>query len=236
MEDKTVSGLKAEFEATAERWGRNRQLAAAMVDADVVVEGLVEKGKILTLSAQDALDWNMADILVASTGELLGELGYGSYEVIQLTPHWAEQIARFLTNSTASSLLLSLGFLGLIFEITSPGWGVPGTAGLASLFLFFGGRYVTGLVGLEAILLFVLGIVLLVLEVTIIPGFGLAGIAGLGSVMTSIVLAFGDVRTALFSLSIAITVSVIAVAFLWNRLRQSRLWQRLVLSHRSLLM
>ena len=119
MEEKTVSALKAEFEATAERWGRNRQLAAAMVDADVVVEGLVEKGKILTLSAQDALDWNMADILVASTGELLGELGYGSYEVIQLTPHWAEQIARFLTNSTASSLLLSLGFLGLIFEITS---------------------------------------------------------------------------------------------------------------------
>lgn len=233
MEEKTVSALKAEFEATAERWGRNRQLAAAMVDADVVVEGLVEKGKILTLSAQDALDWNMADILVASTGELLGELGYGSYEVIQLTPHWAEQIARFLTNSTASSLLLSLGFLGLIFEITSPGWGVPGTAGLASLFLFFGGRYVTGLVGLEAILLFVLGIVLLVLEVTIIPGFGLAGIAGLGSVMTSIVLAFGDVRTALFSLSIAITVSVIAVALLWNRFCRSRLWQRLVLSHRE---
>lgn len=233
MEEKTVSALKAEFESTAERWGRNRQLAAAMVDADVVVEGLVEKGKILTLSAQDALDWDMADMMTANTHELLTQLGYDNYEIINLTPHWAEQIARFLTNSTVSSLLLSLGFLGLIFEVASPGWGVPGTAGLAALFLFFGGRYVTGLVGLEGILLFIAGIILLVLEIAVIPGFGLAGILGLASVIGSIVLAFGDVQMALFSLSIAITVSAVAVVLLWNRFRQSRFWQRLVLSHRE---
>ncbi len=231
MEEKTVSALKAEFESTAERWGRNRQLAGAMVDADVVVENLAEKGKILTLSAQDALDWNMADLMAGSTHELLAKLGYESYEIVRLTPHWAEQIARFLTNSTVSSLLLTLGFLGLIFEITSPGWGVPGTSGMFALILFFGGSYVTGLAGLEAILLFILGIVLLVLEVTVIPGFGLAGILGLASVITSIILAFGDVQTGLFSLSIAISVSVVAVILLWGRIRQSRLWQRLVLSH-----
>ncbi|NLL42859.1 MAG: nodulation protein NfeD [Firmicutes bacterium] len=231
MEEKTVSALKAEFESTAERWGRDRQLAGAMVDADVVVEGVVEKGKILTLSAQDALEWGMAEFVAASRYELLAELGYDDYEIVTLTPHWAEQIARFLTNSTVSSLLLSLGFLGLIFELTSPGWGVPGTGGILALILFFGGRYVTGLAGLEAILLFIAGLVLLVLEVAVIPGFGLAGILGFASMLFSIILAFGDIQTALISLSIAISVSVVAVILLWSRIRQSRFWQRLVLSH-----
>ncbi len=231
MDEKTVSALKAEFEATAERWGRDRELAGAMVDADVVVEDLVEKGKILTLSAQDALDTGMADRIATNTNDLLTQLGYDQYEIIRLTPHWAENIARFLTNSTVSSLLLTLGFLGLIFEITSPGWGVPGTAGMLALILFFGGRYVTGLAGLEAILLFILGLVLLVLEVAVIPGFGLAGVLGLGSVFASIVMAFGDVRIALISLSVAISVSFVAVVLLWSRIRQSRLWSRLILSH-----
>lgn len=231
MEEKTVSALKAEFEATAERWGRDRQLAGAMVDADIVVEGLVEKGKILTLSAQDALDRGIADQIATSTSDLLRELGYDQYELVGLTPHWAENMARFLTNSTVSSLLLTLGFLGLVFEITSPGWGVPGTGGMLALILFFGGRYVTGLAGLEAILLFILGVILLVLEVAVIPGFGLAGILGLGSVFVSIVMAFGDWQIALLSLSVAISVSVVAMILLWGRIRKSRLWSRLVLTH-----
>lgn len=234
MEEKTVSALKAEFEATAQRTGRNRQLAAAMVDADVVVEDLVEKGKILTLSAKDALEWGMADLMAGSTSELLKELGYESYEMVQLRPHWAEQIARFLTNSTVSSLLLSAGFLGLIFEITSPGWGVPGTGGILALILFFGGHYVTGLAGLETILLVILGLLLLVLEIAVIPGFGLAGFLGIGAVITSVILAFGDVQTALFSLSIAVTVSVVAVILLWGRFQRSSFWQRLILSHSEL--
>jgi len=113
MEEKTVSALRAEFEAAAERWGRDRRLAAAMVDASVVVEGLSEAGKILTLSAQDALDYGMADLMAGSVHEALVLSGYDVYELVELKPHWAENIARFLTNSTISSLLLTLGFLGL---------------------------------------------------------------------------------------------------------------------------
>ncbi|NMB00217.1 MAG: nodulation protein NfeD [Firmicutes bacterium] len=231
MEEKTVSALRAEFEATAERHGRDRRLAGAMVDADVIVEDLVERGKILTLSAQDAIEWGMADVLAGNVHQVLAQLGHESYEMVRLTPHWAENIARFLTNSTISSLLLTLGFLGLIFEITSPGWGVPGTVGIISLALFFGGRYVTGLAGLEAIVLFVVGFILVLLELLIIPGFGITGILGMIGVVASIILAFGDVRVALTSLSVAISVSVIALFLLWGRIRQSRFFQRLVLSH-----
>ena len=184
MEEKTVSAVRAEFEATAERWGRDRRLAAAMVDASVVVEGLSEEGKILTLSAQDAVEYGMADLVAGSVHQVLSELGYESYELVRLEPHWAESIARFLTNSTISSLLLTLGFLGLVFEVMSPGWGVPGTAGLICLALFFGGRYVAGLMGWEAILLFLVGLVLILLEIFVIPGFGVAGVLGMISVMS----------------------------------------------------
>ncbi|HAN95541.1 MAG TPA: peptidase S14, partial [Firmicutes bacterium] len=223
--------LRAEFEAAAERWGRDRRLAAAMVDASVVVEGLSEAGKILTLSAQDALDYGMADLMAGSVHEALVLSGYDVYELVELKPHWAENIARFLTNSTISSLLLTLGFLGLIFEITTPGWGVPGTAGLICLGLFFGGRYVAGLLGWEAILLFLVGLLLLLLELFVIPGFGIAGILGILGVFGSIILAFGDLQTALINLSIVLVVTIAAVILLWKRLSQSRLWKRLVLSH-----
>lgn len=231
MEEKTVSAVRAEFEATAERWGRDRRLAAAMVDASVVVEGLSEEGKILTLSAQDAVEYGMADLVAGSVHQVLSELGYESYELVRLEPHWAESIARFLTNSTISSLLLTLGFLGLVFEVMSPGWGVPGTAGLTCLALFFGGRYVAGLMGWEAILLFLVGLVLILLEIFVIPGFGVAGVLGMISVMSSIVVAFGDLQVALINLTIVLVVTIAAVVLLWRRFTRSRLWKRIVLSH-----
>src|SRR5690606_21387217 len=98
MEEKTVSALRAEFESAAERWGRDRRLAGAMVDASVVIEGLSEQGKILTLSAQDALEYGMADLLAGSVHEVLTSLGYEDYELEELKPHWAENVARLLTN------------------------------------------------------------------------------------------------------------------------------------------
>ncbi len=92
-----------------------------MVDADVAIEDLVEKGKILSLSAEDALKWELSDVTAGSIHEVLTYFGYNNYEPIRLKPpHWAESVARFLTNSTVSSLLLTLGFLGLIVEITTP--------------------------------------------------------------------------------------------------------------------
>src|SRR5699024_236213 len=135
------------------------------------IDGLVEQGKILTLSAQEAKEWDLADLIADSRYEVLQNFGYEAYELVELTPHWAEQIARFLTTSTVSSLLLTLGFLGLIVEITTPGWGVPGTGGILALLLFFGGRYITGLVGFEVLGLFILGFILLALEIFVVPGF-----------------------------------------------------------------
>ncbi|NLO65251.1 MAG: nodulation protein NfeD [Firmicutes bacterium] len=231
LEEKSVSALRAEFEATAGRSGRDPRVAAAMVDADVAIDGLVEKGKILTLSAADALSWGFSDVTARNRYEALGHYGYDEFELIHLEPHWAESIARFVTNSTMSSLLLTLGFLGLVVEITTPGWGVPGTAGVVSLALFFGGRYIVGLAGFEEIALFVVGILLLLLEIFVVPGFGVTGVLGIVAVIGSILLVFGDLKLALMSLVIALSASIVALILLWRRLGKTRLWKGLVLSH-----
>lgn len=231
-EEKTISALRAEFEAMAEARGRDPRIAAAMVDRRVAVEGVSPEGQILTLSAQRALELGFIDALADSSAQALALFGFAGAEVRETQPNWAERVARFLTDPTISSLLLALGFLGLLAEVTTPGWGVPGTAGLVALALFFGARYITGLAGLEVALLFLLGLGLLLLELLVIPGFGVAGALGIGAVVVSLFLSFPDVSSALTSIAIAAVVTVVGAIFILRRVPDSKLWRRLSLETR----
>jgi membrane-bound serine protease (ClpP class) len=228
-EEKVISALRAEFESLAERNGRDPQVAAAMVDKDVVIEGLVEKDKILTLSANEAERRGFADFIAAGRQQVLSKYGFDDARVIEPSPNWAENLARFLTDPTVSSLLLSLGFLGLIAEITTPGWGVPGTAGLVALGLFFGGRMVVGLAGIEALIAFLIGVVLLALEVFVIPGFGLAGVAGLLAIFYSIVISFPSPVVAMRVILTSLILTVALGLVLIRRMGRSGVWRRFVL-------
>ncbi|NMB45205.1 MAG: nodulation protein NfeD [Firmicutes bacterium] len=231
-EEKTISAVRAEFEATAQGRGRNPEVAAAMVDKDIAIDGLVQVGKILTLSANKAEEINFIDFIASSREEALQRLGYSTQGIQELQSTWAERTAGFLTQPVVSSLLLILGFAGLILEIVTPGFGIPGTVGIVSLALFFGGRMVIGLAGWEVVLLFVIGLILLLVEVFLIPGFGFAGIMGLGAVFASIVLSYATAEAGLVSLGIALGATVLVVAFGWKYFRRSSAWQRLVLSTR----
>ncbi len=230
MDEKTVSALKAEFEATAERAGRDPQVAAAMVDADIAIEGVVESGKILTLRAGLALELGVADILANNLDEVLEYFELAGLPVEEKTPNWSEVLARWITEPTISSLLLTIGFIGLIYEVTTMDWGVPGTAGLIALVLFFGGHMVAGLAGWETVILFLVGMVLLMVEIFILPGFGIAGALGLIGILASIGLAFGSVLSALTSLSIALFAAVLFILIFWKRFTRSGAWRKLVLS------
>lgn len=230
MDEKTVSALRAEFEATAARHGRDPEIAGAMVDADVAIENIIEEGKILTLSADRAADLGFADTVARTRSEVLEYFGYADLTVKEYEPNWAERLARIITEPTISSLLLTIGFLGLLAEITSPGWGVPGTAGILALVLFFGGRLVTGLAGLEVIILFLAGLVLIALEVFVIPGFGVAGVLGIVGIFVSILRSFATVEAALYSMLFAVAGSILFVALFWGRFSRSKVFKRLVLS------
>ena len=145
----------------------------------------------------------------------------------------ADKIVFFITNPFISSLLLSLGLLGIFIEIRSPGFGVPGLLGLICVGLFFGGHMLTRIDAGWAFLLFMLGIALIALEIFVIPGFGIAGILGIVLMLGSVFFVFDgayNLRTAVLWLSISVILTSTLVILAAFFLPEMRLFQRLALS------
>lgn len=187
--EKEISYIRAEFKATAEKRGYPSNIAEAMVDPDVEIKDLVAKGKLLTLTTETAIKYKLSETKLENIKEILEKYQLDKAKIKNVSPKLAEQVVRFLTNPIVSSLLLSLGILGLIIEFRIPGWGLPGTFGVICLFLFFWGHCLAGLAGLEEIIISIGGIILLGLEIFVIPGFGIAGILGILLILASIFMA-----------------------------------------------
>lgn len=181
VEEKTVSYMRKEMRATAEARGRSGDLAEAMVDADLGVPGLVPAGKLLTLDGKQALAWGVASLEAATLEQMIANLGYDGqtrrHEIHEVSWSWAENVAAFLTSSIVSSLLMSIGMLGLIIGLYTGGNPVPLAVGGLCLGLFFFGHHVVNLAGLEEVVLLALGAALLLFEV-LVPGHIVPGILG----------------------------------------------------------
>ena len=229
-DEKNISALRAEFTSTALSRGRSEDIAAAMVDKDVEIKGIIEKDKILTLNAEQAIKLNFVDGIYSNIEEVLNFLNLKDAKIVYIYPNWAENISRFVTNPVVSPLLLSIGFLGLIIEFWTLGWGIAGSIGIISLSLFFGGHIIVGLAGFETIILFVIGLLLLLAEIFFIPGFGLAGISGIAAILASIFLTFGNIVQATYSILIALGISVIGFFLLIKYIPSTRTWRKFVLS------
>ncbi len=177
--EKIVSAMRGEFRALAERRGLDPRIAEAMVDESIEIEGVVEEGKLLTLTGQEAIELGIADGEVEGVVGLLSLLDLESASVETVQVNWAENIVRFLSNPVLAPILLSLGVLGLVFEIKTPTFGFAGLVGLLCLGAFFGSHLIIGLAGWEEIIILGIGVVAVGIEVFVIPGFGIAGIIGL---------------------------------------------------------
>jgi membrane-bound serine protease (ClpP class) len=188
VEEKTVSYMRKEFRATAESRKRPPLVAEAMVDADVAIPGLIEKGKLLTLTTVEALEHKVADFRADTLEAVLARLGLAGAEVRPTAPNWAERVVRFLTHPVLSSVLMTIGILGIIVELRTPGFGIPGALGLTSLALFFWGHWLVRLAGWEELLLVGLGLVLLALEFFVVPGFGVTGVLGIVALLGGLTL------------------------------------------------
>jgi len=169
--------MRSEMRALAESAGLDPRVAAAMVDEDIEIEGLVEAGKLLTLTTQEAVELGYATE-VEDLAALLVVTGHAGARVVTSEPNWAEGVVRFFSNPVVAPFLLTLGFLGLITEIKTAGFGIAGAAGILSLSLFFGSHMIVGLAGLEDLLIFGAGLVFVGIEVFLVPGFGLFGVLG----------------------------------------------------------
>jgi membrane-bound serine protease (ClpP class) len=188
VSEKTVSYVRKEFRATAESRKRPPLIAEAMVDADVAIRGVIEKGKLLTLTTDEALKHKVAEFRADNVNAALERLGITGAELNVVSPNWAENLVRFLTHPVLSSLLVTLGMLGIIIELRSPGFGVAGAIGVASLAAFFWGHWLVQLAGWGELLLALGGVALLLLEVFVIPGFGFAGLLGIAALLAALVM------------------------------------------------
>ena len=224
-DEKTLSYVRKEFRSTAEFRKRPPVIAEAMVDPDVAIPGLVEKGKLLTLTTNEALEHKLADFRADTVEEILKRLGLEGAEVRSVSENWAEQLVRFLTHPILSSLLMTVGMLGIIVELRTPGFGVPGALGITSLALFFWGHWLVRLAGWEEILLVFVGLVLLAVELFLIPGFGITGILGILGLIAGLTLSLigagataeiviGAITRVALSLLVALAASVVLLRFL----------------------
>ncbi|MFG6114287.1 nodulation protein NfeD [Halobacillus sp. MO56] len=218
---KAQSAWIAAMTAAAESNGRDPIYAEAMADPSVdLPEYNAPEGEFLTLGPRAAVEVGYAKDVVSHRTELLSELGLSKAEIVETKPSLAENIASFLTNPVVVPILLSVASLGLIVELYSPGFGIPGTMGLLSLVLFFYGHIIAGLAGYEAIILLVLGIVLVVAEF-FLPG-GIAGVAGAVAIVSSLMLSGADTGHMAMSIGIAILVAIVASVILFKYLGLER--------------
>ncbi|PLT30961.1 NfeD family protein [Peribacillus deserti] len=204
---KAQSYWLAAMSAAAENHGRDPKFALAMASDNVHISGYgTGNGKLLTLTASQAKEAGYSKGTVKSQEELLQTLGLAKAKTTTIHESFAEKAARILTHPAVIPILLTIGCLGLVIELFTPGIGLPGLAGFSSFLLFFFGHMVAGLTGYESILLFAVGIVLLILEL-FLPG-AIAGVLGFACIVGSLYLATENLVLTSVSLLIALTVSI----------------------------
>jgi len=219
--EKFQSPLRAKFRALARRNGYPETLAESMVTAEMAVyaveiEGktlyldsqafddlspaekekvsskktIVAKGELLTMDDTEALELGFSRMSVNNMDEMLQRMDIKNYTLVRVEESWSETFVRFI--GAIAPLLLMIGLASLYMEIQVPGFGVMGIIGITCLALVFLNQYLVGLADHTEILLLILGIILLGFELFVIPGFGIAGIAGLIFIAAGAILAFQD--------------------------------------------
>lgn len=232
-DEKAQSAWIAAMKSAAEANDRDPRYAIAMADPDLEIPELnKEKGSFLTLTATDAVKVDYAEGIVENRVELLAKLELSEATIVETETTFAEEIARFVTSPIVIPILLSIASLGLILELYTPGFGVPGTMGIIALILFFYGHIIAGLAGMEAVILLLIGIALIVLEFFV--SGGILGILGVIAVIGSLLLAGYDLWHMAFSLSIALIVAIVAAIILFKWIGTERgIFKKIILRDRT---
>ena len=177
--DKYQSYMRSMMRATAEARGRRPDIAEAMVDPDVFVKDIVDSGKVLTFTTEEAIIHNYCEGQAENIRELLQTANIPSYTIEEQHYTAIEKMIAFLVSPMISGLLIMLIIGGIYFEFQSPGIGFPLAMAILGALLYFAPLYLEGLAANWEIIIFIVGIILLAVELFVIPGFGVAGVAGI---------------------------------------------------------
>lgn len=222
----TRSAVKALFVSTAQRNHRPVTLAAAFVDNHIDVPGYKTPGTFLTLSAQDAVKLGMADAIEPTLTAALDSVHLADAPRLSQKYSWGEELARFINQPVITSILLTLGALGLIVEMQTL-HGIAGTIGVLSLALFFGTHIYAGFSNGLVIALAIVGLLGILWELHVVPGHGFPGVLGGLALLASIFLAFGIPFTMIAIQSIASSIVLTAILFaIFARYYPQNAWMR----------
>ncbi len=190
--DKYQSYMRAMMRSTAEANGRDPNIAQAMVDPRIEIEGVIDSGSVLTFTASEAVKNGYCEGIAEDTEEVLKLAGIEEYEIIEQELTAMDKIISFLINPVVSGILIMVIVGGIYFELQAPGIGLPSIAAILAALLYFAPLYLEGLADHWEILVFVVGLILILVEIFAIPGFGVAGISGIFLVIAGLTLSLID--------------------------------------------
>ncbi len=232
MPDKYQSYMRSTMRATAEahgkdtiitgndtiyEWRRDPRIAEAMVDQSVFIEGIIDTGKVLTFTPTEAIENGYCEGIAENIPEVLKKVGIDEYRIVEYEPTWIERIIGFLVLPMVSGILIMAIIGGIYFEMQSPGIGFALGVAVVAAILYFAPLYLEGLAAHWEILMFVVGVILIMVEIFVIPGFGVTGISGIVFVFAGLVLSlinnvnFDFEGVEIATVGVAVTTVIIGV-------------------------
>lgn len=241
--DKYQSYMRSIMRATAEENGRDPRIAEGMVDEKVVVDSIKQAGKVITFTTTEAIANGYCEGKVESIEEILKKNNISNYTLERFRLGVTERIIAFFLNPFISGLLILIIIGGIYFELQTPGIGFPLFAAVIALVLYLVPYYLNGLAEYWEILALFVGIVLIILELFVIPGFGVAGVAGIALTITSLVLIMlnndffnfdfvplGDIVVALFAAVGGLTGGVMLLFVAGPKLTRTQAFRNIALT------
>ena len=192
MTDKDMVVFKATHQDSGEVKYVSDKEWKTLEDADQWKKGkpIREAGKEMFFIANGKrlVELGMADQTFDDVSEV-AEILDVSTPIDEIGPTWAETIARFLNTGWMTFFLITIGLIAIAVEISAPGISIGGLTALLCFSLFFWSRFAAGTSGWLEVMLFALGLIFIACEIFVIPGFGIAGLGGIGLVLGSLVMA-----------------------------------------------
>lgn len=240
--DKYQSYMRSIMRSTAEANGRDPKIAEAMVDEEIEIDSITEAGKVLTFSTSEAIKNGFCEAQVKSVEEILARNGVEKYKLIEYELGLTERIIKFFLNPVISGILILVIIGGIYFELQTPGVGFPIMAAIAAAILYFVPYYLNGLAANWEIIVFLVGIVLLLLEIFVIPGFGVAGISGIVLIIGALILVMlnndvfdftfvdgSEIVAAVTSTLVGLIAAIMMMFFGGVRLTQTKVFEKISL-------
>ncbi|MCF0189706.1 MAG: nodulation protein NfeD [Marinilabiliaceae bacterium] len=225
--DKYQSYMRSMMRSTAETNGRDPRVAEAMVDEAIQIEGLIDSLHILTLTSDEAIANGYCEGKAEKIDDVAQRVCTTGYTIKEYQPTTLVMTKGFLGSTVLRGILILLILGGIYFELQTPGIGFPICVSIVAAILYFAPLYIDGLAANWEILLFIIGLILLALEILVIPGFGIAGISGIVFMFVSLTTALlnndsldfsnvssDDIATSLTLVSLSIIIAIIACIIL----------------------